>query len=110
MSGKKFPRLGGIARDRLLQRLEAVVLLLVAQLLEEAHPQVLAVQILLLVEQMNLKQRMGHGVHRRAPPDARYAGTEIIHLDDEDAGERRRPPQPDIVSGAPATARGLRAG
>src|SRR5947207_12894509 len=96
MSRKIFPGAVSVLRDRLLQGVEPVVLLLVAQLLEEADLQVPAIKILVAIEQMHLQQRHRDGVHRRAPANARYSGAKAFDLHGKDAAERRRPPQPDL--------------
>src|SRR5882672_3464013 len=70
MSRKIFPGAVSVLRDRLLQGVEPVVLLLVAKLLEEADLQVPAIKLLVAIEQMHLQQRHRDGVHRRAPAHA----------------------------------------
>src|SRR4030095_7377061 len=100
MARKIFPRLARIARDGVFQRLDALEPLLVAQLLEEAHAQVLAIEVTLPVENMHLQQRLRDRVDGRAPAEARYAasqpGSQPLHFHDEDPCERRRPAKDDI--------------
>src|SRR5687768_16549543 len=90
---KILPGLPRILRDRQLQGLEAVVLLLVAQLLQEAHAQVLAIELAVMVEKMHLEQRQRHRVDRWPPADARHAAAEAVDFDHEDARDRWRAAQ-----------------
>src|SRR5438034_11272169 len=80
MSRKIFPGAVRVLRDRLLQGIEPVVLLLVAQLLEEADLQVPAIKLLVAIEQMHLQQRHRDRVHRRAPADAGDPRAEAFDL------------------------------
>src|SRR2546422_4647751 len=99
MSRKIFPGPARILRDRPLQGVEPVVLLLVAQLLEEANLQMAAIKLLVAIEQMHLQQRHRDGVHRRASADAGDPRAEAFDLHGKDAAERRLPPQRDIGGG-----------
>src|SRR3990170_4571164 len=90
MFQKELPGARCVARDRCLQRRQAVVLLLVAQLLQEAHAQMLAIQVLVAVEQMHFEQRNRHRVDGGAPAHARHSAAETIDFDHEDPGDRRR--------------------
>src|SRR5207302_977588 len=93
MSRKIFPGAVSVLRDRLLQGIEPVVLLLVAQLLEEADLQMAAIKLLVAIEQMHLQQRHRDRVHRRSPANAGHPRAEAFDLHGKDAAERRRPPQ-----------------
>src|SRR3982074_3843004 len=99
MSRKIFPGAARILRDRLLQGIESVVLLLVAQLLEEANLQVPAIELLVAIEEMHLQQWHRDGVHRRALANAGDSRAEAFNLHGKDAAERRRPPPTDINRG-----------
>src|SRR2546422_3786753 len=99
MSRKIFPGPARILRDRPLQGVEPVVLLLVAQLLEEANLQMAAIKLLVAIEQMHLQQRHRDGVHRRASADAGDPRAEAFDLHGKDAAERRLPAPPDIGGG-----------
>src|SRR2546428_2256409 len=99
MSRKIFPGAVSVLRDRPLQGVEPVVLLLVAQLLEEADLQMAAIKLLVAIEQMHLQQRHRDGVHRRASADAGDPRAEAFDLHGKDAAERRLPPQRDIGGG-----------
>src|SRR3989441_11799565 len=96
MSRKIFPGAARILRDRLLQGIDSVVLLLVAQLLEEANLQVPAIELLVAIEEMHLQQWHRDGVHRRAPANAGHPRAEACNLHGKNAAERRPPPQHDI--------------
>src|SRR5216117_4297133 len=96
MSRKIFPGAVSVLRDRLLQGIEPVVLLLVAQLLEEADLQMAAIKLLVAIEQMHLQQRHRDRVHRRPPANAGHPRAEAFDLHGKDAAERRRPPQRDV--------------
>src|SRR5207249_4412132 len=93
MSRKIFPGAVSVLRDRPLQGIEPVELLLVAQLLEEADLQMAAIKLLVAIEQMHLQQRHRDGVHRRAPANAGHPRAEAFDLHGEDAAEPRLPPQ-----------------
>src|SRR2546428_7449643 len=96
MSRKIFPGAVSVLRDRLLQGVEPVVLLLVAQLLEEANLQMPAIKLLVAIERMHLQQRHRDGVHRRAPANAGHPRAEACNLHGKNTAERRRPPPHDI--------------
>src|ERR1051325_928573 len=91
-----FTGLPRVARDGLPQGVESIVLLLVAQLLQEAHTQVLAVQVALPVEEMYLQERQRHRINGGTPADARHTRTKTVYLHHENAGDRRRPTQDDV--------------
>src|ERR1051326_2138678 len=91
-----FTGLPRVARDGLPQGVESIVLLLVAQLLQEAHTQVLAVQVALPVEEMYLQERQRHRIHGGTPADARHTRTKTVYLHHENAGERRRAPEGEV--------------
>src|SRR5438477_599538 len=109
MFRKIFPGPARILRDRLLQGIEPVVLLLVAQLLEEANLQVPPIKLLVAIEQMHLQQRHRDRVHRRSPADAGDPRAEAFDLHGKDAAERRGPPQRDVGGGKSQGAAQLRA-
>src|ERR1041385_1592034 len=79
-----FTGLPRVARDGLPQGVESIVLLLVAQLLQEAHTQVLAVQVALPVEEMYLQERQRHRIHGGTPADARHTRTKTVYLHHEE--------------------------
>src|SRR5688572_7508079 len=109
MFQKELPRLLRVAGDRRLQRRQTVVLLFVAQLLEEAHAQVLTVKILVAVEEMDFEQRDVDRIDRRSPADAGNTAAEMIHFNDEDTAQRRRTAQDNIRRRKPQSAAELRA-
>src|SRR5216117_3142285 len=78
MSRKIFPGAVSVLRDRLLKGVEPVVLLLVAQLLEEADLQMAAIKLLVAIEQMHLQQRHRDRVHRRSPANAGHPRAEAL--------------------------------
>ena len=86
-------------RDSIAQRRQSVVFLLIAQLLQEAHAQMLAIQVAAgVIKKMDLEERDGNGIHRRPPADARDARPEALHVDDENPGDRRWAAQDDVRS------------
>src|SRR5687768_13390809 len=94
-------RLRDIRRDRRAQRFQSVELLLRAQLLEEGHAQMLAVQYALEIEQMYFEKRLRVLADRRPRADACSAAQLALRLfqlrlDDEDPGHRRAPAQHDV--------------
>src|SRR5438132_1026775 len=109
MSRKIFPGTVSVLRDRPLQGIEPVVLLLVAQLLEEADLQMAAIKLLVAIEQMHLQQRHRDRVHRRSPANAGHPRAEAFDLHGKDAAERRLPPQRDVGGGKSQGAAQLRA-
>src|SRR5256712_12470841 len=109
MSRKIFPGPARILRDRPLQGIEPVVLLLVAQLLEEANLQMAAIKLLVAIEQMHLQQRHRDGVHRWSPANAGHPRAEAFDLHGKDAPERRLPPPHKLGPGKPQGAAPLRA-
>src|SRR5688572_11233597 len=98
-----------VAGDRRLERVQAVVLLFVAQLLQETHAQMPAVELAVPVEEMNLEERLRHRVHRGAASEACHATAEALHFNREYSRQRRRPAQRDIGSRKSETAPELRA-
>ena len=59
-------------------------------------PKIAIVLILRVVEEIHLQERDRHRVDRWPPSHARHAMPVAIHLDHEDAGDRRRPAQHDV--------------